>query len=84
MSILSEMPSVLEELQSVEPKESTLPKTLTNNQIDDLIVAIDGYFFFNYDEYSFYDQNQIEEIRLFLDLRREVLTKYNELSKTPN
>jgi len=64
--------------------ESTLPKTLTNNQIDDLIFAIDGYFFFNYNEYSFYDKNQIEEIKLFLDLRREVLTKYNELSKTSN
>jgi hypothetical protein len=78
------MPSVLEELQSAGPMESTLPKTLTNNQIDDLIFAIDGYFFFNYNEYSFYDKNQIEEIKLFLDLRREVLTKYNELSKTSN
>ncbi len=61
--------------------ESTLPKTLTTNQIDDLIVAIDGYFFFNYNEYSFYDKNQMEEIKLFLDLRREVLSKYTELSK---
>ncbi len=64
--------------------ESTLPKTLTTNQIDDLIVAIDGYFFFNYNEYSFYDKNQMEEIKLFLDLRREVLSKYNELSKPSN
>jgi len=84
MSILSEMPSVLEELQSAGPMESTLPKTLTTNQIDDLIVAIDGYFFFNYNEYSFYDKNQMEEIKLFLDLRREVLSKYNELSKPSN
>ena len=61
--------------------ESTLPKTLTTNQIDDLIVAIDGYFFFNYNEYSFYDKNQMEEIKLFLNLRREVLSKYTELSK---
>ncbi len=63
---------------------STLPKTLTTSQIDDLIVAIDGYFFFNYDESSFYDKNKLEEIKLFLDLRREVLTKYNELSKASN
>tara|TARA_B100000214_G_C23845776_1_gene570969 strand:- start:285 stop:470 length:186 start_codon:yes stop_codon:yes gene_type:complete len=61
-----------------------LPKTLTTSQIDDLIVAIDGYFFFNYDESSFYDKNKLEEIKLFLDLRREVLTKYNELSKASN
>ncbi len=84
MSILSEMPSVLEELQSAGPMESTLPKTLTNNQTDHLIYATNGYFFFNYNEYSFYDKNQMEEIKLFLDLRREVLSKYNELSKPSN
>jgi hypothetical protein len=63
---------------------STLPKTLTSDQIDDLIVAIDGYFYFNFNDSSFYEKNKLEEIKLFLDLRREVLSKYNELSKTSN
>ena len=29
-------------------------------------------------------KQKLEEIKLFLDLRREVLTKYNELSKASN
>ena len=81
MSILSEMPSVLEELQSVEHKESSLPKTLTSNELDEMVIAIDGYFFFNYDEMSFFDKQQQSEIKLLLDLRSEVLSKYNDVTK---
>jgi len=81
MSILSEMPSVLEELQSVEHRESSLPKTLTSNELDEMVIAIDGYFFFNYDEMSFFDKQQQSEIKLLLDLRSEVLSKYNDVTK---
>ena len=80
-SILSEMPSVLEELQSVGHKESSLPKTLTSNELDEMVIAIDGYFFFNYDEMSFFDKQQQSEIKLLLDLRSEVLSKYNDATK---
>jgi predicted P-loop ATPase len=75
------MPSVLEELQLVGRKESMLPKTLTVNELDDLVNAIDGYFYFNYDEMSFFDKRQQSEIKLFLDLRSEVLSKYNDVTK---
>ena len=81
MSILSEMPSVLEELQSAETKGSTLPKTLTSNELDEMVIAIDGYFYFNYDEMSFFDKQQQSEIKLLLDLRSEVLSKYNDVTK---
>lgn len=81
MSILSEMPLVLEELQSVEPKASTLPKTLTSSELDEMVIAIDGYFYFNYDDMSFFDKKQQSEIKLLLDLRNEVMSKYNDVTK---
>ena len=62
-------------------KESSLPKTLTSNELDEMVIAIDGYFFFNYDEMSFFDKQQQSEIKLLLDLRSEVLSKYNDLTK---
>ena len=81
ISISSEMHSQLEELLSAEHKESSLPKTLTSNELDEMVIAIDGYFFFNYDEMSFFDKQQQSEIKLLLDLRSEVLSKYNDLTK---
>ena len=81
MSTLSEMPLVLEELQSVEHKESTLPKTLTSSELDEMVIAIDGYFYFNYDDMSFFDKKQQSEIKLLLDLRNEVMSKYNDVTK---
>jgi predicted P-loop ATPase len=62
-------------------KESSLPKTLTSNELDEMVIAIDGYFFFNYDEMSFFDKQQQSEIKLLLDLRSEVLSKYNDVTK---
>ena len=82
MSTLSEMPLALEELQSAEHKASTLPKTLTSDELDELVIAIDGYFFFNYDEMSFFNKKQQPEIKLLLDLRSEVLSKYNDSTNT--
>jgi len=65
----------------VEHKGSTLPKTLTSNELDEMVIAIDGYFYFNYDEMSFFDKQQQSEIKLLLDLRSEVLSKYNDVTK---
>jgi len=62
-------------------KESSLPKTLTSNELDEMVIAIDGYFYFNYDEMSFFDKQQQSEIKLLLDLRSEVLSKYNDVTK---
>jgi len=76
MSTSSETLSQLEELLSVEHKESTLPKTLSNKELGDLLEAIDLYFLMNYDVMSFYEKGTQEEIKLFLDLRSEVLSKY--------
>ena len=53
----------------------------TSNELDEMVIAIDGYFFFNYDEMSFFDKQQQSEIKLLLDLRSEVLSKYNDLTK---
>ena len=75
-STSSEMLSQLEELQFLEHKESTLPKTLSDNEIADLLEAIDLYFLFNYDSDSFFGK-KLEEIKLFLDLRSEVLERYD-------
>lgn len=72
----SEMPSQLEELLSQEPKESTLPKTLSNSELYNLLEAIDLYFLMNYNYMDFYKKGKQEEIKLFLDLRHEVLSKY--------
>ena len=60
----------------MEHKESTLPKTLSNNELGDLLEAIDLYFLMNYDVMSFYEKGTQDEIKLFLDLRSEVLSKY--------
>ena len=76
MSTSSETLSQLEELLSVEHKESTLPKTLSNEELGNMLEAIDLYFLMNYDVMSFYEKGTQEEIKLFLDLRSEVLSKY--------
>jgi len=76
MSTSSETLSQLEELLSVEHKESTLPKTLSNEELGNLLEAIDLYFLMNYDVMSFYEKGTQDEIKLFLDLRSEVLSKY--------
>ena len=76
MSTSSEMLSQLEELQYLEHKESTLPKTLSNKELGDMLEAIDLYFLMNYDSMDFYIKGKQEEIKLFLDLRSEVLSKY--------
>ena len=79
-STSSEMLSQLEELQFLEHKESTLPKTLSDNEVANLLEAIDLYFLFNYDTESFLSK-KLEEIKLFLDLRSEVLSRYNAATK---
>ena len=76
MSTSSETLSQLEELLSVEHKESTLPKTLSNSELGEMLEAIDLYFLMNYDVMSFYEKGKQDEIKLFLDLRSEVLSKY--------
>jgi hypothetical protein len=76
MSTSSETLSQLEELLSVEHKESTLPKTLSNKELGEMLEAIDLYFLMNYDVMSFYEKGTQDEIKLFLDLRSEVLSKY--------
>jgi hypothetical protein len=47
----------------------------------DLLEAIDLYFLFNYDSTSFYGK-KLEEIKLFLDLRSEVLSRYDMSNKS--
>jgi len=79
-STLSAMRSLLEELQSVEHKASTLPKNLSANELNELMIAIDGYFILNYSNKSLFDPLTLKEIEGFLDLRHEVLTRYQALS----
>jgi hypothetical protein len=62
----------------VEHKESTLPKTLSNDELGDMLEAIDLYFLMNYDSMDFYKKGKQDEIKLFLDLRSEVLSKYKD------
>ena len=76
MSTSSETLSQLEELLSAGHKESTLPKTLSNSELGEMLEAIDLYFLMNYDVMSFYEKGKQDEIKLFLDLRSEVLSKY--------
>ena len=76
MSTSSETLSQLEELLSAGHKESTLPKTLSNSELGEMLEAIDLYFLMNYDVMSFYEKGTQDEIKLFLDLRSEVLSKY--------
>tara|TARA_R110000851_G_scaffold237787_1_gene390638 strand:+ start:1325 stop:1492 length:168 start_codon:yes stop_codon:yes gene_type:complete len=54
---------------------------LTSSELDEMVIAIDGYFYFNYDDMSFFDKKQQSEIKLLLDLRNEVMSKYNDVTK---
>ena len=76
MSTSSETLSQLEELLLVEHKESTLPKTLSNKELGEMLEAVALYFLMNYDSMDFYKKGKQEEIKLFLDLRNEILSKY--------
>jgi len=60
--------------------ESTLPKNLSAKELQELVVAIDGYFILNYSNKSLFDPITLKEMEGFLDLRHEVLTKYQALS----
>jgi hypothetical protein len=53
-----------------------LLNTLSNKELENLLEAIDLQFLFTYNEYDFLKKNKQEEIKLFLDLRNEVLTRY--------
>lgn len=53
-----------------------LPNTLSNRELEELLEAIDLQFLFTYNEFDFFKKDKQEEIKLFLDLRNEVLTKY--------
>ena len=64
----------------MEHKASTLPKNLSANELNELMVAIDGYFILNYSNKSLFDPLTLKEIEGFLDLRHEVLTRYQALS----
>ena len=79
MSTSSETLSQLEELLSLEHKESTLPKTLSNEELGNLLEAIDLYCLSNDDAMTFYQKGTQDEIKLFLDLRSEVLSKYKSI-----
>jgi hypothetical protein len=54
----------------------SMSSTLSNKELEDLLEAIDLQFLFTYNEYDFLKKNKQEEIKLFLDLRNEVLTRY--------
>jgi len=71
ISTSSETLSQLEELQYLVHKESTLPKTLSNRELEQILEAVDLYFLYNYNSDSFFTK-QFNEIKLFLDLRSEV------------
>ena len=60
--------------------ESTLPKNLSAEELQELVIAIDGYFILNYSNKSLFDPITLKEMEGFLDLRHEVLTKYQALS----
>tara|TARA_R110000803_G_scaffold198895_1_gene262778 strand:- start:607 stop:756 length:150 start_codon:yes stop_codon:yes gene_type:complete len=46
-----------------------------------MIIAVDGYFLFHYNDLSFFDKKQQHEIEMFLDLRREISSRYDKLNK---
>jgi len=46
-----------------------------------MIIAVDGYFLFHYNDLSFFDKKQQQEIEMFLDLRREISSRYDKLNK---
>ena len=79
-STLSAMHSLLEELLSAEHKESTLLKNSSAEELKEMMIAIDGYFLFNYSNKALFDPITLKEIEGFLDLRQEVLIKYQALS----
>jgi len=54
----------------------SMSSTLSNKELEDLLEAIDLQFLFTYNEYDFFKKDKQEEIKLFLDLRNEVLTRY--------
>ena len=72
-STLSEMLSQLEELQYPEPKESMWLKTYSNDELEELIEAMDAHFLFNYNFSAIFSKSQAVEIELFLRLREDVL-----------
>ena len=45
-----------------------------------MMIAIDGYFLLNYSNQALFDPITLKEIEGFLDLRQEVLIKYQALS----
>jgi len=47
-----------------------------------MLEAIDLYFLMNYDSMDFYKKGKQDEIKLFLDLRSEVLSKYKSTTDT--
>ena len=64
----------------MEHKESTLPKNLSAKELEELLIAIDGYFVLNYSNKSLFNPLQLKEMEAFLEIRHEVLTKYQALS----
>ena len=79
-STLSAMHSLLEELLSAERKESTLLKNSSAEELQEMMIAIDGYFLFNYSNKALFDPFKLKEIEAFLEIRHEVLSKYQVLS----
>ena len=73
MFTLSEMPFQQEESQSRGHKESTLLKTFSNSELEELIKQIDCYFLYNYSFNSVFNPQQAIEIECFLELRKEIL-----------
>tara|TARA_R110000803_G_scaffold210056_1_gene280910 strand:+ start:951 stop:1130 length:180 start_codon:yes stop_codon:yes gene_type:complete len=55
-----------------------LPKTLSNNELGNMLEAIDLHFLLNYDTFDFHEKNKQNEMMLFLDLRSEILSKYKD------
>jgi hypothetical protein len=45
-----------------------------------MVVAIDGYFLLNYSIKSSFDPITLKEIEGFLDLKQEILIKYQSLN----
>lgn len=75
MSTLSEMLSQLEESQFQEPKESTLLKTYSKSELEELIHAVDTYFLYTYNFNSFFSPQKAFEMECFLKLREEILNE---------
>ena len=52
----------------------SIPKTLSNKELEQMLEALDLYFLFNYDINSFFSK-ELDEIKLMLDLRSEILKR---------